>query len=141
MADSNHRSVTVERVDTGVYVARNARGGEVRFGSMAAEAFTPVELLLAAIGGCTAVDVDVVTARRSTPDRFEVTVEAQTVRDETGNRLEDVAVTFRLAFPPGADGDIARAIVPRAATASHDRTCTVSRSLERGTPVSVRIEM
>lgn len=139
MTDGDPRSVTLERLDTGVYLARNPRGGELRFGSKAGQGFSPVELLLAAIGGCTAVDVDVVTARRVLPTRFEVTVEAESVRDETGNRLEDIAVTFRLAFPPGPDGDVARTLVPRAAASSHDRTCTVSRTVELGTPVTVRI--
>jgi putative redox protein len=140
MAADTHRSVRLERVEEGVYRATNARGGELVFGSKAGDAFTPVELLLAAIGGCTAVDVDAVTGRRAQAEQFLVDVEAETVRDDTGNRLEDVAVTFRLRFGPGEDGDAARAILPRAVATSHDRTCTVSRTIEIGTPVAVKIE-
>jgi uncharacterized OsmC-like protein len=139
MTDDTHRFVTLSRVDTGVYEAANARGGTLRFGSRAGEAFTPVELLLAAIAGCSAVDVDVVCGRRSEFEEFSARVDAQTVRDETGNRLEDVELTFRVRFPDGVAGDAARAILPRALQVSHDRTCTVSRSLELGTPVAVRL--
>ena len=67
-------------------------------------------------------------------------VEAQAVRDESGNVLRDIDLSFRVRFPEGADGDAARAILPRALAASHDRTCTVSRTIEAGVPVTVRVE-
>ena len=139
MADITHRSVTLDRIDTGVYRATNARGATLEFGSNAGEGFTPVELLLAAIGGCSAVDVDVVTGRRTRPDGFEVVVEADTVRDEGGNRLQDITMTFSVTFPEGEAGDSARDVLPRAVRTSHDRTCTVSRTIEAGTPVRVVI--
>jgi putative redox protein len=139
MADDALRRVTLERLDEGVYLARNARGGELRFGSKSGDGFTPVELLLAAIAGCSAVDVDVVTGRRSAAETFTAQVDAQYVRDETGNRLRDIELTFDVTFPPGEAGDAARAILPRALKTSHDRTCTVSRTIEAGTPVSARL--
>lgn len=139
MADDTTRSVTLERLQTGVYRATNPRGGTLDFGSSAGDGFTPVELLLAAIGGCTAVDVDVVTGRRADPDAFAVDVDATYVRDDTGNSLTDIQLTFRVAFPEGPQGDKARDMLPRAARTSHDRTCTVSRTIEAGTPVAVRI--
>lgn len=139
MADDPTRSVTLERLQTGVYRATNPRGGTLDFGSDAGEGFTPVELLLAAIGGCSAVDVDVVTGRRAEPETFDAEVTATYVRDDTGNRLSDIRLTFRVTFPEGPDGDKARDMLPRAARTSHDRTCTVSRTIEAGTPVTVHI--
>ena len=59
----DHRRVTLERLDTGVYRATNPRGATLDFGSKHEQGFSPVELLLAAIGGCSAVDVDMVTGR------------------------------------------------------------------------------
>lgn len=140
MADETHRRVTLERLDEGVYLATNPRGGQVRFGSKAGDGFSPVELLLAAIAGCSAVDLDVVTGRRSPAETFTAQVDAEAVRDESGNILRDVQVTFRITFPPGPDGDAAREILPRALKTSHDRTCTVSRTIEAGTPVTLRLE-
>jgi putative redox protein len=140
MTGETHRSITLGRIDEGVYLARNARGGELRFGSKAGEAFSPVELLLAAIAGCSALDVDVVTGRRSAAETFAARVDAQLIRDETGNRLRDIRLTFQITFPEGEAGDAAREILPRAAKVSHDRTCTVSRTIEAGTPVTVEIE-
>jgi len=133
-----HRWVTLERLEEGVYLARNRRGAQLRFGSKADDAFSPVELLLAAIAGCSAVDVDVVTGRRSPADVFEARVDATAVR-EGGNLLRDILLTFHVTFPEGEAGDAAREILPRAVQASHERTCTVSRTLEAGTPVTVQI--
>ncbi|MFN8078209.1 MAG: OsmC family protein [Kineosporiaceae bacterium] len=140
MADDSHRWITIDRLDEGVYLARNRRGLELRFGSKDPEGFTPVELLLAAIAGCSAVDVDVVTGRRSAATSFSARVDAQAVRDEGGNILRDIELTFRVRFPEGADGDAARAALPRAVQTSHDRTCTVSRTIEAGVPVTVRVD-
>ncbi|MEE3920874.1 hypothetical protein V2I01_29950 [Micromonospora sp. BRA006-A] len=60
------------------------------------------------------------------------------IRDpETGNRMENLTVTFAVTFPDGADGDRAREMLPRSLRQSHDRLCTVSRTVELGTPVSI----
>ncbi|MGV9455254.1 OsmC family protein [Streptomyces sp. NPDC003635] len=139
MTDNSLRSVTVERTATGHFTAVNTRGGTVRFGTEGAD-FTPVELLLAAIGGCTMADVDVATTRHAEPDRFTVTVTGHKVSDAEGNRMTDLQVTFSVAFPEGEGGDRARAILPRAVKTSHDRLCTVSRTIEAGTPVTVTVE-
>jgi uncharacterized OsmC-like protein len=128
MTDDTLRSVTVERISTGHFVATNARGG------------TPVELLLAALGGCTAVDVDIATTRHAEPDRFSVAVTGNKISDDLGNRMTDLAVTFTVTFPDGEGADRARAILPRAVKTSHDRLCTVSRTVETGTPVTARVE-
>lgn len=138
--DSAHRSVRLERVQTGRYTAINARGGQISVSTGDDTDFTPVELLLVAMGGCTAADVDFLTSRRAEPDRFEVLVDAEKVRDEHGNHLTDLVMTFRVSFPDGEAGDQARVVLPDAVQKSHDRLCTVSRTIELGTPIATRIE-
>lgn len=141
MADSSvHRTVTVERISPGVFAVTNDRGGQLMFGTGSGSEFTPTELLLAAIGGCTAIDVDILTSRRAEPDRFRVRVDANKVRDRGGNRLTGIEVTFQIGFPAGADGDAARAILPDVVKKSHDRLCTVGRTVEMGAPVATMIE-
>jgi len=137
--ESVHRNVTVRRIANGQFTVTNARGGQIAFGSGGTD-FTPTELLLAAIGGCTAIDVDIVTSRRAEPDAFEVLVDAEKVRDEAGNHLTDVEVTFRIRFPGTAQGDEARAVLPDIVQKSHDRLCTVGRTVEIATPIATRIE-
>jgi putative redox protein len=139
MADDTRRSVTLQRTSLGQYEVRNARGGTIAVGTGDGIEFTPVELLLAALGGCTGADVDYITSKRAEPDSFVVYVTGDKVRDEAGgNRLVDLAIELRVTFPEGAAGDAAREALPRAARMSHDRLCTVSRTVELGTPVDTR---
>jgi putative redox protein len=139
-SESTHRSLTVERVAPGEFAAVNSRGGRIVFGTGADESFTPTELLLLAIGGCTAIDVDIITTRRAEPESFEIIVDADKVRDEGGNRLANIEVTYRIRFPAGQAGDKARAVLPESVRQSHDRLCTVGRTIEEPTPISTRIE-
>jgi len=133
--------VRLERIENSRYTAINERGGTITVGTGAGSDFTPVELLLVAIGGCTAVDVDILTSRRAEPDSFGIVVDAEKARDETaGNHLTDLQVTFRIAFPAGEQGDKARELLPDAVRKSHDRLCTVSRTVELGAPIATRIE-
>lgn len=139
MADTL-RSISLRRTGAEQFVATNVRGGELAFGSGAGENFTPVELLLTAIAGCSAIDVDILTSRRAEPTSFVVDAQADKVRDESGNHLENIEITFRLSFPDGEAGDAARTVLPDAVAKSHDRLCTVSRTVELGTPVATAIE-
>lgn len=132
------RSVRIERVSPGRYLAHNERGGSVPIGG---DDFSPVELLLAALGGCTAVDTDIATSRRTEPTSFTVTVSGDKVSDrDTGNRMENLTVTFAVRFPEGEQGDAARAMLPRTVALSHDKLCTVGRTIEHGAPVRIVID-
>lgn len=126
-------SITLTRTGARTYEATNAAGATVRVGGEGA--LSPVELLLVALAGCSAVDVDVVTSRRAEPTRFEVTASGRK-STEGGNHLEDVTLRFALAFPEGPEGDQARARIDSALRASHERDCTVSRTVELGTPIA-----
>lgn len=135
MSNGEHRNVTVERTERDHFTVRNARGGSISIGTGDNADFTPTELLLAAIGSCTAIDVDILTSRRAEPETFQIEVDADKYRDEHGNYLSDVSVTFNVTFPEGKAGDVARAILPDAVEKSHDRLCTVGRTVEDGTPI------
>jgi uncharacterized OsmC-like protein len=65
-------------------------------------------------------------------------VDALKVRDELGNRLVDLTVTFDVTFPDTDAGDEARAVVPRTIEQIKQRLCTVSRTVEVGTPVDTK---
>ena len=139
--DNKRRSVTIDRISNGQYAVSNERGGTISVGDGSDDSFTPVELLLTAIGACTAIDDDVLTSRRAAPDSFQVTAAGTKVKDEQhANRLTDIAVTFKLRFPDGEDGDKARELLPQALKISHERLCTVSRTVEQGTPIDFTLE-
>ena len=139
MTQDTHRQVSIARDAAGKYTVTNEHGGTIPVGTGSDGEFTPVELMLAAIGACTAIDVDVVTSRRAEPTAFTVEVEAEKIRDALGNRLTDIAVTFHVSFPEGEGGDAARELLPGAVRRSHDSLCTVSKTVELGTPVSSKV--
>ncbi len=134
-----HRSLRIERAGEGAYLARNDRGGELRFGTSDESDFSPVELLMVAIAGCSAVDVEVVTGRRSEPTRFVAQVDAEKLREPDGSILREIVVTFDVRFPQDEAGDAARQVLARALQISHDHSCTVSRTVETGVPVTMRL--
>jgi uncharacterized OsmC-like protein len=142
MAADTYRSVDLERTGLGRYTARNARGGTLDFGTGNPEDpnFTPVELLLTAIAGCTAADVDFIVSKRAEAVTFTVRASGDKIRDEQGgNRMVNLAVEFTVTFPEGEAGDAAREALPRSLKMSHDRLCTVSRTVESGTPISAKL--
>jgi uncharacterized OsmC-like protein len=139
MTDQDLRRITLTRDSVGRYTVRNDRGGSITTSSGTDE-LSPVELLLAGIAGCTAVDVDAVTARRAEPDSFENEVTADKVKDEQGNHLKDIEVTFRVRFPDGEAGDRARDILPTMVRRSQEEFCTVSRTVVLGADVTAKIE-
>ena len=131
------RSVELTKIGANRFKATNARGGETFMGSGGDDPdFTPVELLLAAIAGCSALDVDLITRKRAPSTTFELTSVGHKVRDEQGNPLPGLRLTFDVRFPEGPEGDAARTSLPRAIEMSHDRLCTVSRTVQVGADIT-----
>ncbi|NUR82831.1 MAG: OsmC family peroxiredoxin [Nonomuraea sp.] len=127
-------NVRVERTDDGGFRATNDRGAEVKIGSGDEEGvFTPVELLLAAVGGCNIVTVEPLTAKRDQRlVRLAMTVQAEKVEP---NRLGPVTVTYDVEVPSEKADEVFRAVAHRV----HEKYCTVSTSLQDGT--EVRLEL
>jgi uncharacterized OsmC-like protein len=141
MSDDTARSVQMSRLGKGRYEVVNPRGGRLVLGHGGGDdAFTPVELLLAAIAGCGAIDVDFITSKRAEPVRFDVRMTGDKIRDEHGNRMTNLVLSFDVAFADDEAGRAASDVLPGAVQASHDRLCTVSRTVEVGTPVESRID-
>jgi putative redox protein len=140
MSDENLRTVDITRIEKGLYEATNRHGVTMVFGNDNTKSFSAVELLLTAIAGCSGTDVDFITSKRAEPSSFRVRISGEKVRDEEGkNHVADISLTFDIAFPEGDEGDAARAVLERAVRQSHDRLCSVSQTVERGTPISVRV--
>src|SRR3989442_7526870 len=91
MSDDTLRSVHIERTSLGRYTAHNVRGGSISVGTDGDDSFTPVELLLAAIGGCTSADVDFITSKRAAPVEVSVTVTGDKIPGEAGKPVGELA--------------------------------------------------
>ncbi|MFX0539531.1 OsmC family protein [Ornithinimicrobium sp. Y1847] len=139
MASDALRSVSLTRTGPTAFEARNARGGTLQMASGETDDFTPVELLLAGIAGCSGIDVDLLTSRLAEPTTFTVSASGDKVRDEDGNHMGPITVRFEVTFPDGSDGDRARDRLPDAVAKSRDRLCTVSRTVQLPTEVTYEI--
>lgn len=130
------REVSVERIASRRYRATSAASGaSLEFGQ-GEGLLSPVELLLAAIAGCSSIDVDVATTRRSEPETFKVDTSGYKVTEDGASRMRDISMSFDLKFPDSPEGRKAEAMVDRIIQLSHDKYCTVSRTVELGATVT-----
>lgn len=127
-------NVNVERTEDGGFRATNARGAEVRIGGGDEDGvFTPVELLLAAVGGCNIVTVEPLTAKRGQRlVRLAMTVGSEKVEP---NKLGPVTVAYEVEVPSEKADEVYRAVAHRV----HEKYCTVSRSLGEGTEILLEL--
>jgi putative redox protein len=139
-ADASGRHVTLSRTGRLTFRATSESGATIDLGPGGGDVFSPVELLLAAIAGCTAMDVDAITGKRAEAEHFEVVSAGRKVRDGDGNHLVDLKLDFSVSFPDGEAGDAALSVLATAIQRSHDRLCTVSRTVELASPVEVLLD-
>ncbi len=123
--------ITAERTGPNTYTVHNDRGAQVIMGSPGAEgAFTPVELLQAAVAGCTALSAEAQLAYTLGGD-FEATATVEAILNEEENRIAE--------FLTRIDADMSGLAPERrekliaSAERVIARLCTVKRTLEHGT--------
>ncbi|HEY0890505.1 MAG TPA: OsmC family protein [Nocardioides sp.] len=133
--DASYRFVDLEKVGEHRFKATNARGGVLPVGHGEDPDFTPVELLLAGLAGCGALDLDFIAGKRAPFATFAARADGHKVRDEQGNRMVGLTVTFDVTFPEGPEGDAARAVLAPTLQRVQDRLCTVGRTVTVGDEV------
>lgn len=128
--------VEVTRTGQHTFTATNPRGGEVAIGREdAPDAFTPGELLLAAIAACSAVTSENLLVRRLGEDA-KVTVHADRTKvPEDKHKFASVQVSFDVDLSGVEDDGKLVDAVQRAI----EKYCTVSRSVEEGTPIELSL--
>ena len=139
MSGDSRRTVQLSRLGRQHIQATNSRGGTLSVGDTEGGEFTPVELLLVAIAGCTALDVDAITVKRSEPARFLLTCSGHKTKSAHGNHITDIQVDFDVEFPDNEGGRAAADVLEIAIRKSHDRLCTVTRTVELATTVDARL--
>ena len=134
--DQTLRSIDLHQIGEHRWKATNRRGGGVSIGPGDDPDFTPVELLLAALAGCGAADLDYIAGKRAPFETFAARAEGHKVRDDQGSHLVGLRVTLDVTFPEGEGGDAARQVLPRTLQQIQDRLCTVGRTVALGEPVA-----
>jgi putative redox protein len=124
MTGNRHLQMTVNPDDT--VTVTNKHGTELLVDCDGIRGLSPLELLLAALGACSAVDFSLLMKKQRDPvEPLRIEVDG----DKEDQRMQWLRVTYHVH-----DGADARK-VERSRSKVADDLCTVSRTLADGTPV------
>lgn len=137
MAD-NEKTLSADRVERAVYIARNERGAEVRIGGDDAEgSFTPGELLEIAAASCAALTADHVLSSRLGPE-FNASFTVEGEAPSRDHRYENIR-TELLVDMSELEPSRHEALFKRTYGAI-EKFCSVARTLHRGATTDVQIK-
>jgi putative redox protein len=123
--DANRRLSLVANED-GTVVVTNRHGTQITVDLHGNRGLTPLEMLLAALGSCSAVDI-VELMRKQRDPVTPLTVDVEGLKDD--QRMQWMRVTYHV----GAEVDERK--FERARSKTAEDLCTVSRTLTHGCPV------
>ncbi len=134
--------VTVQKLDKEQHMeAANEEGGLIRMdgknqiGGLEG-GFSPMQLLLAGIGGCSAIDIiDILEKQRQNLQNLRVEVEGDKQKNGTYSEFKTINLHFVL------EGDLDPAKVERAIDLSINKYCSVSKALEKGSKITHSYEI
>lgn len=129
--------MTAARTNPATYVARNDRGAEIQIGMPGAEgSFTPIELLQAAIAGCTALSAEAQFVNRLGND-FDATATVKAQVNAEENRVVDFLAEIEADMseldPKMQDKLIA------SSNRSIAKLCAIKRTLSHGVDGAVEV--
>ncbi len=129
--------INIHRLDSGFHFeASNAANVKLQMDASAAaggnnNGFTPVEALVASLGGCSGIDViSILNKQKQKIDDFNVEIEANRAQDQIPAIVTDVHLKFILK------GAIDEGKLDRAIKLSLDKYCTVARMIGATTKIT-----
>lgn len=94
------------------------------------EGTSPMELLLAALAGCSSIDIiAILNKQKINPTDFKMDVEGDRIPNVAPSLFYKIKVNVRL------EGDISPEKAKRAVSLSFDKYCSVAKILEYSTPI------
>jgi uncharacterized OsmC-like protein len=129
--------LTVRRSTAGTWTVTNAVGAEIRIGSPGEEgAFSPGELLQAALAACSVLSADTQLAHHLGAD-YEATATVEAVEDEAEGRVTGLLATISPDMS-GLAPDEQEKLVVRAGRVI-ERLCAIKRSLNHGVEAAAEV--
>lgn len=134
--------VTIQKLEKELHMeARNEEGGLVRMdgnkqiGGLEG-GFSPMQLLLAAIGGCSAIDIiGILEKQKQDLQDLHVEVDGDRQSIDTYSEFESIHLNFVFT------GDLDPKKVERAIDLSINKYCSVSKALEKGSKITHSYEI
>jgi putative redox protein len=133
--------ITIDHLKDLHMEAQNEEGGKIRMDGSTEiggieGGFSPMQLLLAGIGGCSAIDIIGILEKQKQPlEDLQVIVDGD--KQSAGTYSEFKTIHLNFIFT----GDLEEKKVQRAIDLSLDKYCSVSKALEKGSEVSYRYEI
>ncbi len=133
--------ITIDHLDDLHMEAQNEEGGKIRMdgnteiGGLEG-GFSPMQLLLAGIGGCSAIDIIGILKKQKQPlEDLQVVVDGD--KQSTGTFSEFKTIQLNFIFT----GDLEEKKVKHAIELSLEKYCSVSKALEKGSDISYSFEI
>lgn len=133
--------ITIDHLEDLHMEAQNEEGGKIRMdgtneiGGLEG-GFSPMQLLLAGIGGCSAIDIIGILEKQKQPlQDLQVVVDGD--RQSVGTYSEFKTIRLNFIFT----GDLEDKKVKRAIDLSLDKYCSVSKALEKGSEIFYSYEI
>jgi len=134
--------ISIQRLNDAVHMeAKNEDGvtlhmdGTGEIGGINA-GFRPMQMLLAAAGGCSAIDViGILKKQRTNPDDLKIEVTGERVDVESYSEFKTIHMHFIFK------GDLDEGKVDRAISLSLNKYCSVSKTLEKTSKITSSFEI
>ena len=134
--------INIERIDGNFKMsARNETGNEIMLdGSKdigGAEAgFRPMQLLLAAVGGCSSIDVLLILKKQKQQvEHFNVEVLSEKVKVESHSEFKEILLHFQFK------GNVEAEKAKKAIEISLEKYCSVSKALEAKSKINYQLSI
>ena len=133
--------ITIDQLDGTHMEAANEEGGLVRMDGSTEiggleGGFSPMQLLLAGAGGCSAIDIIGILEKQK-QDLQGLKVEVDGDRQSKNNHSEFKTINIHFIFT----GDLDEKKVERAISLSLDKYCSVSKTLEKVSEITSSYEI
>ena len=98
--------------------------------------FRPMQMLLAAVGGCSAIDIiSILKKQKQEIESFEVVVDGDSQKEDTYSVYRTVDIHFKIK------GKVDLEKAQKAAQLSHDKYCSVSKAMEYSSKIEFRVSV
>lgn len=134
--------INIKRLDDDYHmIATNEDGNQLHMDGAANigghnSGFRPMQMLLAAVGGCSAIDVVLILKKQKQKiEDLQIEVEGQREKIEDYSLFRDITLHFKFK------GDIDKDKADRAVKLSLEKYCSVSKTLEATAKINYKISV
>ncbi len=122
------------------FVAMNENGCTLEMDSLLSgespKGLTPMQLLLAAAGGCSGIDiVDILTKQRLKVEDLKISIDGERQKEVVPALFEKIHLHFKIY------GDIPHEKAERAVNLSMEKYCSVAKTLEKTAQITFSFEV